>query len=96
VDGDQTKELSSHYVNATGKDEIVVTIGDNNVEIDQFIRSSTDPRITTQNGYAIGNCLEQLGLCGSPVTSLRPSRGYENEHFNGKPERLKPFKTNER
>lgn len=82
VDGDQKSDLRSRFINLTGDDEIILTVGDDRVDIDQYIGSTKNEDITNANGEVVRECLAEGGLCqreGQPITG----RGYEHA-FNGR------------
>ena len=82
VDGDQKSDLRSRFINLTGDDEIILTVGDDRVDIDQYIGSTKNEDITNANGVVVRECLAEGGLCqrrGQPITG----RGYEHA-FNGR------------
>lgn len=82
VDGhateDEKGDLRSRFVDLTGEDEIILTVGDSKIDIDQFLGSTRNEDVTRANGEVIGEALEESGLCqrggGHPTTG----RGYEN------------------
>ena len=94
VNGDEKGDIRSHFINLTEEDEIVVTIGDTRVEIDQFITSTKNEDITSANGRVIGECLENIGLCADGIAHPTTEQGYERR-LNGRREVLSPFKRND-
>lgn len=90
VDGEEKSDIRSRFVNMTEEDEIVVTIGDNRVEIDQFISSTRNADITAENGRVVGQCLQEVGLC-SNSNPISTGSGYERR-LTGRNEVLSPFK----
>lgn len=93
VDGDEKSDIRGHFINTTEQDEIVVTIGDHRVDIDQFISSTNNEDIVSANSQVIGECLEAAGLCDGDIVRPITAPGYERSP-NGRRNVLDSFKKN--
>ena len=88
AENEENREVQALFVNATGTEQIVLTIDDNNVEIDQFLQSRNE-FVMRYHAEQIRHALASNGQC-EENTLINTKPGHEFSE-RGRSERLQAF-----